>query len=153
MESCNKLCERKDQERERWKVERIDMAKYLRIWISCLCFMSAAQLIGQPRTESGHVRGYVVDPVGAGIGNASIFVRRYMSMSAAEKVELVDHSDQFGKFELILPAGAYDILIASPGFESKMQMVIVRTGENTNLKWKLIPHRCDFPGMNCDTVQ
>jgi hypothetical protein len=128
----------------------------IRVFALMLFLMCAARLIGQSpsssgQTSSGQISGHVVDTVGAFIPRASIFVRAYSS--ADEKITLADHTDSNGNFTLALPPGAYDILVTSIGFQSKLQIVILESGKTTKMRWKLIAHKCDFPGVNCDTFQ
>jgi hypothetical protein len=110
-------------------------------------------LIGQSTAKLARISGHIVDPEGAGIGKANIYVRR--NLPAEEKIELATHSDAYGNFVLNLPAGAYDVLVTSVGFESKVQTILVRAGIETNTQWKLtLPSElCDFPGWNCDTLK
>ncbi|WP_035347069.1 carboxypeptidase-like regulatory domain-containing protein [Edaphobacter aggregans] len=118
-----------------------------------LCLTLCVHLIAQSTAKSAKVSGHVVDPEGAVIGKANIYVRR--NMPAEEKIELATHSDANGNFVLNLPAGAYDVLVTSVGFESKVQTILVRAGIETKTQWKLtVPSElCNFPSVNCDTFK
>jgi hypothetical protein len=63
-------------------------------------------------------------------------------------------SDAEGKFESdLLPAGPYRILIAHPGFASRVLNVVVRLGATTNLgAIRMDIGGCDAPGMICDSI-
>ena len=89
--------------------------------------------------------------MGAAIGRANVFVRAYSYLSSNDKVELASHSDGSGNFVVTLPAGAYDILVTSTGFESKLQTVVVQAGKTAKVQWKMTVQPCDFPNVNCDT--
>jgi uncharacterized membrane protein len=97
------------------------------------------------------ISGHVGDEVGAVVGKASVFVRRYSPTENG--VELVTHSDGQGNFVVTLAPGAYDVLVTSAGFMSKMQTVVVQAGKTQKLEWKLTAQPCDFPTANCDTFR
>jgi len=122
----------------------------IKIYLLMICLALAASLTGQS-LPAGHVSGNVVDTVGVAIPRASVFVRSYSD--EGERITLASHTDSKGNFTLTLPAGGYDVLVSSPGFQSKLQIIVLKTGKNTRMQWKLIPEKCDFPGVNCDTVQ
>jgi len=124
------------------------MAKSSALIISLTC---ATMLFGQGSTPSGRVDGHVVDSVGAVIPGADIFVRPYSAKK--NEIKLAGHTDLHGDFTLTLPAGGYDVIVTSQGFESKTQIVLSRVGKTTKLVWKLTMLSCDFPTMNCDTFQ
>jgi hypothetical protein len=126
------------------------MTKRVAFCVVILCIVFAGRLAGQSGDALGRISGHVGDTVGAVIPRASVFVHPYAN---ADEVNLTTHTDIHGDFVLALPAGAYDILITSAGFESKLQIVVVQPGKTSKLQWKLIAHPCDFPGVNCDSFQ
>jgi hypothetical protein len=109
--------------------------------------------VAQIPAKSGQISGHIVDPEGAAISKANIFVRR--NMPSEEKIELASHSDPNGNFVLTLPAGAYDVIVTAVGFESKVQTLLVQPSKETKSQWKLTvpPQICSFPGVNCDTFK
>ena len=112
--------------------------------------MGAQTLAQQPNT--GRVSGHVVDPVGAIIKGASIFVRR-TSPPEEDVVRLQTHTDIHGDFKLVLPEGGYDVLVTSAGFASGFQTIPVWAGKDKSTAWRLKPLGCNFPSVMCDTVQ
>ena len=115
-----------------------------------VCLVPSARLAGESGAKAGRIGGHVLDVAGGAIPKASVFIRR--NPPPEEKVELVTHSDAQGDFVLVLPPGAYDVLVASVGFESKVQTILVRSGKTSNIQWVLTTPKdgCDFPGVNCD---
>jgi hypothetical protein len=123
-----------------------------RIWLSVLCvgllntWPASAQQSG-----TGQVSGHVVDPAGARIARASVFVRK--NSPSEETVRLITHTDIAGNFVLVLPEGGYDVLVTSPGFVAGVETVPVFSGKTRKVLWKLKVLSCDFPGVNCDTFK
>jgi hypothetical protein len=116
-----------------------------------LYFMCATTLFGQTPLPSGQVSGHVIDTVGAVIPGADVFVRSYSARG--KDITLAGHTDRNGDFTLTLPAGGYDVIVTSPGFQSKIQIVLSKVGKTTKILWKLAALNCDFPSTNCDTFQ
>jgi len=116
----------------------------------CVALILSSIYLAQAPARPGTVRGHIVDPVGAVIPRANIFVH---ASYGADKVEYMAASDQQGNFVLTLQPGGYDILVTSPGFEASVQTIGVRAGHTEETRWKLKPHSCEFPGVNCDTFQ
>lgn len=141
---------------QRRTCERIASMKNLRthiyphLVIVLLCFGIGAHCAAQ-QSQTGQINGHVVDITGAVIPRASVFVRR--NMPSDESVRLVGHTDLNGDFELVLPEGGYDVLVASPGFAAGVQTVPIVHGKKRRFEWKLKELGCDFPGVNCDTFQ
>jgi hypothetical protein len=116
-----------------------------------LYIVCATTLFGQRPLPPGQLNGRVVDAVGAAISRAAVFVRPYSAQGS--NFALVGRTDRNGDFRLTLPEGGYDVIVTSPGFQSKMQIVVARGGKPTQMEWKLAVLNCDFPGINCDTFQ
>jgi hypothetical protein len=119
--------------------------------IAILATACSFALVAQtPQPKTGQIAGHVTDVKGAAISNASVYVRG--NTPPSEKVELLTHTDRYGNFTLTLPAGAYDILITEPPFESKVQTILVRPDKSRAVQWKLAlaAEMCDFPGAICD---
>ena len=111
--------------------------------------MIATSSAQKPKT--GQVSGHVVDVVGATIKGASVFVRK--NTPSEDNVRLVTHTDINGDFILLLPEGGYDVLLTSPGFVAGVKTIPTFSGKTRKTQWILNVLGCDFPGMNCDTVQ
>jgi len=111
---------------------------------------STAVLVGQQR-QSGRMTGRVVDVVGAKVNGASVYVRKNTSSDA--DVKLLAHTDINGDFTLELPDGGYDVLVTAPGFDASVKTMAIVLGKPSRFQWKLRPHDCSFPGMNCDTFR
>ena len=107
-----------------------------------------AQTLAQ-QGNMGQVSGHVVDPAGAIINGASVFVRR--TSPPEEVVRLQTHTDMHGDFKLVLPEGGYDVLVTSAGFASRFETIPVWSGKEKKTMWSLKPLDCRFPGENCDT--
>ena len=112
--------------------------------LSMTLFAAAQQI------KTGQIAGQVVDEMGAVIPRADVFVRAY---SAGDKIDIVTHTDRNGGFVLTLPGGAYDVIVSSDGFKSSIQTVIVRSGKDNKIRYRMVFEGCDFPGANCDTFQ
>lgn len=124
--------------------------KRLLMLIALTSLGSTGILAGQQR-QSGPMFGRVVDVVGATIRGASVYVRKTTSSDA--DVKLLAHTDINGDFTLELPDGGYDVLVTAPGFNASVKTMGIVHGKPNRFQWKLRPHDCSFPGMNCDTVQ
>ena len=124
----------------------------IRIAAAAICsgLMMIAASSAQPPT-TGQISGHVVDPVGAVIPRASVFVRK--NSASEDNVRLVTHTDIHGDFVLLLPEGGYDVLVTSAGFAAGVKTIAVSPGKTRKAQWKLRELGCDFPGMNCDTFQ
>jgi len=122
----------------------------VRILVVLVCALGVVPSLAQ-QTETKQISGQVVDPVGAIISKANVFVRKN-TFQSEEDVRLLGHTDIHGDFKLVLPEGGYDILVTSPGFASGFQTVPVWAGKKKKIEWKLRPLDCNFPGVNCDPV-
>lgn len=121
-----------------------------RLIVAAACVVNASHSsVQQPKI--GQISGHVVDVAGATIKEASVFVRK--NVPSEESVRLLVHTDIYGDFKLVLPEGAYDVLVTSPGFAAGVETIPVLAGKTKKVQWKLKPLDCNFPGMNCDTVQ
>ena len=121
-----------------------------RLAVAVIYMLSISHSLAQ-QPKTGQITGHVVDPAGAAIERASVFVRR--SIPPEENVRLLTHTDIRGDFELVLPEGGYDVLVTSAGFASGFETVPVFVGKDKRIEWKLKPFDCNFPGINCDTFQ
>ena len=124
--------------------------KRIAVAVICSGLMMIATSSAQP-PATGKISGHVVDPVGAVIPRASIFVRK--NSLSEDNVRLVTHTDIHGDFVLLLPEGGYDVLVTSVGFAAGVKTLAVSPGKTRKVQWKLRELDCDFPGINCDTVQ
>jgi len=117
-------------------------------------FIAAISLALSAQTQqarTGQINGHVVDPKGAYIADAAVFVRAYRK--ASDKIELMTHTDRNGDFTLTVPEDAYDIVVSSPGFKSVLRTVVGSPRKSNRITFTLPIEDCDFPGVNCDTFQ
>lgn len=98
---------------------------------------------------SGKVSAHVVDFTGAAIFHADVFVRDVSGSS----FDLTTHTDGRGDFQLTLPAGGYDVVVVSRGFQTSVQAIPVKPNKVYKALWKMKVLPCDFPGTVCDTFQ
>jgi hypothetical protein len=124
--------------------------RHARIAVAIACIGTTTNSSPQ-QPQTGQISGHVVDVVGATIKGASVFVRR--NIPSEENVRLMTHTDIRGDFKLVLPAGAYDVLVVSPGFAANVETVPVLVRQTRKAQWKLKALDCSFPGVNCDTFQ
>lgn len=99
---------------------------------------------------TGTLRGHVFDSEGAAIARAKVYVR--VRMPDQDAIRLMTRTDLKGDFQLVVLAGAYDVLVTSEGFAAKVESVGIVAGKTTKTQWKMAVLGCDFPGVNCDTV-
>ena len=77
-------------------------------------------VVGQQPGEN--LRGLIVDLMNARVARAKILI-----VSGSQKREVL--SDEMGEFSVEVPAGAYQITIASPGFRvAKLRKIRVQSG-------------------------
>ena len=131
-------------------MSNLSLKVWSRLAIVLLCILNAGHLSAQ-QPKIGQLSGHVVDVVGATIKRASVFVRR--NVPSEENIRLLAHTDINGNFTLELPEGGYDILVTSPGFVAAVQTLPVLAARTKKTQWKLKALDCNFPDMNCDTVQ
>jgi hypothetical protein len=115
----------------------------------CWLVMIAPSSAQQPK--AGLIMGHVVDSAGATVGGAAVFV--HINSPRNDDLQLVAHTNARGDFVLQLPAGGYDVLVTSPSFAAGVETVPVSPGKTKKIQWKLSVLGCDFPGMNCDSVE
>jgi Carboxypeptidase regulatory-like domain len=125
------------------------ICRHARIAVAIACITTIANSSPQ-QPQTGQISGHVIDVTGATIKGASVFVRR--NIPSEENVRLLTHTDTHGDFKLVLPAGAYDVLIVSPGFAANVETVPVWARQTKKFQWKLKALDCSLPGINCDTV-
>lgn len=126
------------------------MGKRIAVTVILLGLMMIATSSAQ-RPATGKISGHVVDSMGAAIGRASVFVRR--KWPPEDIVKLVAHTDINGNFVLLLPEGGYDVLVTPPSFVAGVETISIIPGKTRKVQWKLTVLGCDFPGINCATVQ
>ena|ERR1700761_711816 len=100
---------------------------------------------------AGQLSGHVVDSVGATIRGADVFVHK--NAPSGDSLTLAAHTDIHGNFVLVLPEGGYDILVTARGFVAGVETVPIFSEKKRRVEWKLKALGCNFPGVNCDTVQ
>ena len=79
--------------------------------------------------QTSGIAGVIIDEKGEPVFSANVIVDAAKGWAAV--------TDFDGKYEIKLPAGAYDVLVRYIGYEESMQSVIVGVGEKVSLDFSL----------------
>src|SRR5271165_6241795 len=102
-------------------------ARALLAFITCFLLCSAA---GYAQSNSGAVKGSVLDQSGAAINNATVTIQ-----NAVSKYSQTAQTDAQGNFTFAnIPFNNYHVTVAAPGFQSGEQDVVVRSSVPSELK-------------------
>ena len=102
-----------------------------RPWLCLLCVCAfTASLFAQAQSSSGDLRGAVVDPGGAAIGQAKITASDPERGTSRSTI-----TDSSGEYRIpLLPAGTYQVRIEAVGFNTRvMEGVVIRVGDTVAL--------------------
>lgn len=97
-----------------------------RIVLLLLSFVASLNLWSQ---QTSSIAGVIIDEKGEPVFSANVIVDAAKGWAAV--------TDFDGKYEITLPAGAYDVLVRFIGYEESMQSVIVGAGEKVSLDFSL----------------
>jgi len=96
------------------------------------CAMSAIISPAQEPESKPNLFGMIVDPLGAPIGYANIWIHESHDQNSYSI-----RVGQSGSFAAHLPDGTYDVMIASPGLAPFSKYIWVHDGKVFNLKVRL----------------
>jgi hypothetical protein len=116
-----------------------------------VAWLVVSAALGQTPAAGGYIVGKLADSSMRPLGAAKLAIRDTDSDTPSKRI----HSGPGGMFEAgPLPAAAYTVLVASPGFRARLlRGVVVKEGETTNIGTiRLEIGSCDAPGVICDSV-
>ncbi|MGA7409305.1 MAG: carboxypeptidase regulatory-like domain-containing protein [Bryobacteraceae bacterium] len=106
------------------------MSKSTRAILAFLVSFLSCGLPGFAQSNSGAVKGSVLDPSGAAISNATVTIQ-----NAVSKYSRTAQTDAQGNFAFAnVPFNNYHVSIAAPGFQSGEQDVVVRSSVPAEFK-------------------